>query len=239
MDVMALLIPIILVIPGVVASLTVRMVNDRSKQRYGDLTLLRGKEISKEDANTGLKKLISYANKFEPDFIIGINRGGLLIGAFIALALGIPSKNFKRCCVVPISGDSGGYDIDCSANDLVGKVLVVDSIIRTGGSMTSTVKDLQKRFPSIEINTATLATVTDKDKKSVFEGLDYCVFGTQDRLLKLPWSEVNPNEGADYLETRKERSPKKKRDFQHMESQPVGELASEMYECITNGAIAK
>jgi hypoxanthine phosphoribosyltransferase len=235
MNIIDPLIPLVLVSPGIIASLRARMVNDAIKQKYSNLILLRGKEISNENTNIGLKKLINYANKFEPDFIIGINRGGMLIGAYISLALGIPSKNFKRCCVVPMLNGSGEYEIDCSINDnLIGKVLVVDSIIRTGGSMKSAFKELQQKFPDIEtIKTATVITVTDKDDKPVFEDLDYCVFGTQNPLLKLPWSEFTPDEGDDYLELRKTQSSQKKQEFHNMENKPVGALANEVYISIT------
>ena len=55
--------------------------------------------IKPNDIDKALKLLTSFALKRQPNSIIGINRGGAMIGSILALQLKIPSKNYIQCYI--------------------------------------------------------------------------------------------------------------------------------------------
>ncbi len=96
-------------------------------------------------------------DKFKPDVILAVARGGLTFGQFLSEALEI--RNLYTLNSVHYDGQEKLNTIDVfNIPDLSQKkkILLVDEIIDSGETLLEIKNILLKKFPHIEIKTATL-----------------------------------------------------------------------------------
>lgn len=143
---------------------------------------VKGKLTNKETMN-GIIRIINYARHENPDYIVGLNRGGTLIGALISLYLDVPSDKFIRCSI------KKDKKIECDINKLYGKILVVDSVVRTGSTFKFITKYISDNADNIkEIKSASMVSSMKKTGSHNFNNIDYYAFSTYDSSLLLPWT---------------------------------------------------
>jgi adenine/guanine phosphoribosyltransferase-like PRPP-binding protein len=147
-------------------------------------TLFKSKDISLNELSEGIKQLIEYTHNLNPDYIVGLNRGGVLVGAYIALATTLPSKKFGRCCIYFENQNS---IIECEIGKISGTVLLVDDITRTGRTVSEAIKYLQKSNKNIKVHVATIVAVTTDKNKRIIDSVDFCAIGVENSEIKLPW----------------------------------------------------
>ncbi len=132
--------------------------------------------------NEAIKSITDYSLDITPDYVVGVNRGGTMVAAFISLFLGVPSSNFLRCYI-------GEDYVECSDTVLSGKVLVVDDICRSGSTMKLAEEYLLQTHPEVDrIYTASLFSFVDENKKPAYSSIDYFSFPLSVRDAELPWN---------------------------------------------------
>ena len=150
--------------------------------------------ISFKKATEAINKLNSYAISKNPDFILGINRGGSLVGAMISLNLGIPSSNFIRCYV-----DNDNNNVVCPVEKLYGTVIIIDDISRTGDTLklsSDYIKNSSKKIK--EVITATLFTHVTSHNHPVYGKLDFFSFICDNPDILLPWNSRKTSKRQQY-----------------------------------------
>lgn len=155
-----------------------------------------------------LKNFINYCREINPDYIIGINRGGSMVAATASLQLGLPSKNFVRCRF-----DINGIEV--SENNLSGVVLIIYDKIRVGTHISSLVNEsiLRDNINIKHIKTACLYAYSKSNKIDEIIGLDFFSYyiEAKDNIF-LPWDANNLHEsniGLSELSLSHEQSSRK------------------------------
>ena len=193
--------------------------------------LINTSSISNDDVNYAIKELVRYTIDIEPDYIVGLNRGGVLVGAHIALAIRVPSENFKKSVVTIESNGKPRIDFNDIA-DLKGRIVVVDSMVRTGISMQSIIKKIKGKYNKIdELYSVAMVSSLDKMGEKTYRELDFCVYVTQNKNLRLPWNSVNLNLKRRHSKFH-EIQNRKLKDYQEAKMKKIEELAREMYSSI-------
>ncbi len=151
--------------------------------------LIDDKKLSPAKAIQGLNALSDYAAQAGIEKIIGINRGGILVGAYVALRLRIKNKDLLRCSV-PLPRDipvqDGGDNCSFTAEDLKGKILVVDDVCRTGKTLEKAMSFLGQKIGKDFVKVATLVSTIDDDGPG-YDRVNYYAFATQAREILMPW----------------------------------------------------
>jgi len=156
----------------------------------------------------------SFSKKFKPDFVIGLNQGGTMIGAGIALGLGVPNRNFGRCYV-----NTREDYAECDIKNLYGKILLVDDICRTGNTMRLAKKYLSNEFKdTLEVNLATLVSVVDPTENPS-SLLTFYAYSTSNKDFRLPWTDLSGIDGFEDIQ---------KSRFKKVCEQPLEDLEKEL-----------
>src|SRR5437870_1911636 len=146
-----------------------------------------------DELGVGSKALAEQvaADSFRPDFILGISRGGLLVGGALAYALGI--KNTFTMSVEFYTGVDERLDMPMilpPVPHLVdlheARVLIADDVADTGQTLV-----LVKDFLEGKVAEAKIAVLYEKPR-SVVE-CEY-VWERTDRWIVFPWSADDPVE---------------------------------------------
>lgn len=167
---------------------------------YKNRNIERAK-ISKKQLIKAMIKLVHYSISFNPDYIICLNAGGLLIGAVLKVFLllfSVKSKvKFKKCIIIE-------NEIENEKNfenllDVTGKILVVDSIVRTGKSMQSINQIInnnkvdrknsyrkRKTISKNKIRNAVFITSVKKNGSLTYDNLHFYFYKTKNENLRLP-----------------------------------------------------
>lgn len=181
------LFPIIPVALGIVAfliAIIARIKHQISVPQIERLDPLSVKRVSIDNIRNALEKLKSYALKIHPDNIIGLNMGGVMIAASIALKIDIPTERFARCLVT-----EKGNRIECDNSKLEGVAIIIDDISRSGITMRASVEYFKENFKGLsKIYTACLVSHVNEKNEASYENLDFSVFITQNNNLLLPWT---------------------------------------------------
>ena len=210
---MNFILPLTPVIIGLIAlSISIRARVLKSRKKFPHI--VRKSSLSGEEATLGVHALSSYALEVNPDFIVGLNRGGILLGAYISLAIKLPSRYLKRCLITK-------KELKCMTEDLKGRVLVVDDIVRTGFTMSSAIQEIKSNENVKDIIPIALAASIDKSTKSLPKDL-YTTFLTHNNKLLLPWS-THEN-----IDSEDEKNRKKQEEFDVIQDEPFEELISEV-----------
>ena len=170
--------------------------------------------MSHEESKLGLRYLFEYASKYKPDHIVGINRGGVLLSAAIVIELQIITEKFTRCMIVTKKGK-----LECDNKNIKGRVLVIDDISRTGGTLEMAINFL-KNFKNIQsINTAVILTCLDDNNEPVYKDLNFSAFATLNCNAYLPWTKKM---------SRVERDQKSSNFVNELKDIPLEKLAKEI-----------
>jgi len=137
--------------------------------------------LPESSALIGLVKLEANAQAVRPDIIVGINRGGWLLSAYLAHRLEIERSSILRY-------DSAKNKIVDANSTIKGfshmAILLVDDISRSGRSMEKGLKDVQALFPNSQIKTSVLVTCNAERTGTI----DFAAYYTKEPDIQLPWS---------------------------------------------------
>ena len=153
-----------------------------------------------DELGTGSKALAAQvvADEFRPDFILGISRGGLLVGGALAYTLGI--KNTFTMSVEFYTGIDERLDMPMilpPVPHLVdlheSRVLIADDVADTGQTLV-----LVKEFLEGKVDEVKIACLYEKPRSVV--QCEY-VWERTDRWIVFPWSADDPTEAPVPAET--------------------------------------
>jgi len=182
--------------------------------------------LTQVQAREGLNRLVKYSVDVNPDFVVGINRGGTLVGAYVCFAMGISHSAFRRCGVVK---NDICCDVNFQENELTGNVLVVDDICRTGGTLASAVEMIQRTNPKISnIYSAVVVSSSISTLKSNAPRPSFASFVSANRKLVFPWSKRLSNSHNPF-DTESDRLES---EYLSVEFKPLMELAGDVYSSI-------
>jgi hypoxanthine phosphoribosyltransferase len=149
--------------------------------------------MSWDELGTGSKALAEQvvADGFRPDFVLGISRGGLLVGGALAYALGV--KNTFTMSVEFYTGVDERLELPMllpPVPDLVElqeeRVLIADDVADTGQTLV-----LVKDFLEGKVAEVKIAVLYEKPRSVV--QCEY-VWSRTDRWIVFPWSADDPVE---------------------------------------------
>ena len=147
--------------------------------------------LSVIDVSRAMTRMTEDARSYRPDCIVGINRGGAIVGGWLAkqlqletpILLIVNSDEPQGRRVTPRLGRNG---------QLVGRIYLVDDAQRKGEHMREALAYLVSKYPGVEIRRAVLLqmnvphqgpeSVTFRATQSEFVG-----FSTTNGSVVLPW----------------------------------------------------
>jgi len=112
-------------------------------------TLLKDEEAFKYS----IDEIVKYCSKYEIDYIAGIEARGFIIGAPVAYKLGIGFLPVRKPKKLPSEVERVSYQLEYGENELEmhkdalnsgDKVMVVDDLLATGGTMSAVFKLIEK-----------------------------------------------------------------------------------------------
>ena len=177
---------------------------------HSDKNFIKESVLSPTKASKALDDLCEFCSKNNIDTIVGINRGGILVGAYVAVKLGIADGQLLRCSV-PLIGE----DANCSISDhhFIGNVLVVDDVCRTGRTIKKALKRLRNNLEKTNKTIVAVLAATAEENESIYKKLDFYGYQSNRPDLKMPWHSEEANEyilraieekrKTEYLETSK------------------------------------
>jgi adenine phosphoribosyltransferase len=113
-------------------------------QFYDITTLLNDPQAYRETIDT----MVQIAKKFEPDVVVALESRGFFFGTNLALQLGVPFVPVRKKGKLPfktyqetylLEYGSATMEIHTDAMAENQKVLIIDDVLATGGSMTAAV----------------------------------------------------------------------------------------------------
>ena len=147
--------------------------------------------LSQEEVMQGLEVLIEDARHFQPMYILGINRGGAIVGGCIAKRLNIP---YIYLLIVNCDLPDGERVIEnrIPMDKLEGRILLVDDAKRKGEHMREATQYLQQKYPQIILRRQVLLEMQIKhagpEKVSFLAPpVERAAFFTGDGSVILPW----------------------------------------------------
>lgn len=166
--------------------------------------IIDGEQITTDKTASGIVELTSYVNDFDPDYLVCLNRGGILIGSHISLLLQIPTENLLKCSIK--REKLGNTTItNCDVSKVSGKVLILDSMIRTGDTFSLAIDYIKQHGDNIsKIESVALVTKLDENDLPAFKQLSHHIYTTTDINMKFPWTklkDVKSSERSKLLES--------------------------------------
>jgi len=149
-----------------------------------------------DELGTGSRELAAEIHEggWEPDLVLGISRGGLLVAGAIAYALGV--KNTATLSVEFYTGVDERLELPMllpPVPDLIdlgeAKVLIADDVADTGATL-----ELVRDFCAGRVGEVRIAVLYEKSRSSVAS--DY-VWRRTDRWITFPWSALPPVGGGE------------------------------------------
>jgi hypoxanthine phosphoribosyltransferase len=158
---------------------------------------IQGSNLSIVDVQRAMQRMVEDARQYQPDCIVGINRGGAIVGGWLAKQLGA-----KVPVIVIANSDEppGKRVIPQFSQDaaLSGKIYLVDDAQRKGEHMREASDYLTAKYPNIQVRRAVLLQMSIphpgfeakafRATRSEFNG-----FFTHDANVVLPWDEAPPS----------------------------------------------
>lgn len=127
-------------------------------------------------------EMIAYAKKVEADVIVGPESRGFIFGCPVAFELGIGFVPVRKPNKLPRETVSVAYDLEYGSNELHvhkdgvkkgQKVLIVDDLLATGGTVDATIKMIEQ-LGGIVAGCAFLIELQDLKGRELLQ--DYDVF---------------------------------------------------------------
>jgi hypoxanthine phosphoribosyltransferase len=157
----------------------------------GEAISIHVKSLSYADVQRGIGLLVADARQFGPDIILGINRGGAIVGGCIAKGLGLPWVYLLH---VDCDRDLGGRVMEnrLSESPLEGRVLLVDDAMRKGEHMREASEYILKKYSGVVLRRSVLLKMAvphlGAERKTFRnESVDKAAFETENASLVLPW----------------------------------------------------
>ena len=157
--------------------------------------------VSKErlsfvDVERGIDLLVEDAERFNPDYIFGINRGGAIIGGIIAKKLKKPviyllEVNFDKNKELRIIEHQSGNEIQVQGQNRI-KILLVDDSFRSGEHMSVASEHLKEKYKNVELRRIVLleikfSLVGPETKTRNLVPIERSAFFSHDGRTKNPW----------------------------------------------------
>ena len=104
-----------------------------------------------------VKVLIEQTSAYQPDLIVAIARGGMMLGQIMGYGLGV--RNVQSIRVEAYDGECQRDTVTISGScDLcdVKRVLIVDDIVDSGDTLQAVIDKFKRIAPDLQIKTATL-----------------------------------------------------------------------------------
>jgi hypoxanthine phosphoribosyltransferase len=159
-------------------------------------TIVEAKEVESDgvlpasSTIIGVISLEYFARKYDPEYIVGVNRGGWLLSTYLAHRLDISRSKLLRFDADrdEIIDNTDSLDSIENTSKKI-NILLVDDISRTGNSIDKCIDFLKKKSPSIDIFVEVLV-VCDRqtDREKIENNIDYYPYWTQNKDIQLPWS---------------------------------------------------
>jgi hypoxanthine phosphoribosyltransferase len=154
---------------------------------------VQGSNLSIVDVQRAMQRMVKDARDYQPDYVVGINRGGAIVGGWLAKQLGCGGP-----VIVIVNSDEPPEKrvIPQSSRDsaLSGKIYLVDDAQRKGEHMREATNYLRTKHPNAQIRRAVLLqmsvphtgpeAIAFRGTRSEFNG-----FTTRDANVTLPWDE--------------------------------------------------
>ena len=112
---------------------------------------------SYEDLKRDTKNLTQQVCPFQPDTVVAIARGGMMLGQLMGYGLDI--RNVQSIHVESYDDEKQREHVDIFGScDLKGskRVLVVDDIVDSGNTMKAILEHFQEAYPQVAIKSASL-----------------------------------------------------------------------------------
>jgi hypothetical protein len=158
---------------------------------HDPMKTVQGGSISIVDVERAMQRMVQDAQDYQPSHIVGINRGGAIVGGWLSKQLG------REAPIIMIvnSDEPPGKRVTphLSRNDtLSGRVYLVDDAQRKGEHMREAAQYLMTKYPGVQVRRAVLLqmNVPHQGPESVaFRGTrsEFNGFMTRDVNVTLPW----------------------------------------------------
>lgn len=164
---------------------------DKGKQKNDLNVSIRNKSLSYDEVSQGFKKLLKHAQKFRPDMIFGINRGGAIVGGYLAKQLELPTVTLLNVNL-ELPGREKVVEQRSPRTPIYGRVLLVDDAARTGRHMAEACEYLKYHYPSAKVQCVVLLRLELQSRGPEQRSFRYPSFDkvgvlSNDSHVKLPW----------------------------------------------------
>lgn len=158
---------------------------------HDPMKAVQGSNLSVVDVSRAMQRMVEDASEYQPDYIIGINRGGAIVGGWLAKQL----KRDAPIIFVVNSDESPGKRVTPHLSRgavLSGKVYLVDDAQRKGEHMREAANHLMTKYPGIQIRRAVLLQMSvphQGPESKAFRNTrcEFTGFTTSDANVVLPW----------------------------------------------------
>lgn len=182
---------VILFLTSLIISLYVEGKRVRDQEPWHRKELLVKRILSYVDVEYSIDELIKEIIGFSPDIIIGIDRGGAIVGGMLAKYLERPLTTMSSSDKWTISKsilsslDDGIKDSEEGAKK-ISKILLVDDACRTGATLKKAYNTL-KAIPGYELKTATILNEERELGPSKVCKPNFYVYKTEQANVRMPW----------------------------------------------------
>jgi hypothetical protein len=152
-------------------------------------------DLSMVDVSRAMLRIVEDARRYNAEQIVAINRGGAIVGGWLAKKLGLKAPVIfvvnsdeppDRRVVPQMNGK----------NFLSGKIYLVDDAQRKGEHMREAVKYIRTEYPQVEIRSAVLLQMDIPHagpELVAFQATpcDFRGFSTSSAKVGLPWDKIS------------------------------------------------
>lgn len=147
---------------------------------------LVSRDLTYEDVPAGIDALLRDAVAFAPDSLVGINRGGAIVGGFLAKRLQLPYVE-----ALHVNCDRDPAVVRAPLEPLGERVLLVDDACRKGEHMRAAYDYLRAQPGVTTVRRAVMLhnrTTHLGPEQQAFRGdIDVAAFVSDDAYVRLPW----------------------------------------------------
>ncbi len=150
-----------------------------------------GKALTYDDVENGYQGIFNFARENNIKYVVGINMGGIIVGAHISLRLEIDDINFLRGSV-PFKSEPKFLDTNIESIQFNREnILVVDDVSRTGNTLEKAINLIRTQFESDKLGKVLIATLLSSTNAN-FVGannskINYSAFRTKRADVLMPW----------------------------------------------------
>lgn len=155
-----------------------------SRTLDGELLCRNQTRLTWDEVSAGIEFIAAAARDWLPDRVIGINRGGAIVGGMLAKVLGIRHIGIIELVV---QGSALRAVDRPSSDDRFKRVLVVDEANRSGRHLDCAKQELADIYPAAEIRAAALVDVAYVDHDEGLRPLDMVPYVTTIGTVRFPW----------------------------------------------------